>query len=197
MKDCYQTITGLGEGAYKEKGSKFLAFAYPVQSEAEITAHLEALATQYYDARHHCYAWRLGPDGVKHRAADAGEPNHSAGTPILNELKSRELYDALVVVVRYFGGTKLGIPGLIEAYGSAAADALDAAPKAERILTKTVEITFEYGQTSEVGRVIQKFGLKPSHSEYGADCRQSFEIRLRDHATVVEIFKEMGILNAE
>lgn len=197
MKDCYQTITALGEGAYKEKGSKFLAFAYPVQSEAEIAAHLEALAVKYYDARHHCYAWRLGPDGVKHRAADAGEPNHSAGTPILNELKSRELYDALVVVVRYFGGTKLGIPGLIEAYGSAAADALDAAPKAERILTKTIHITFEYGQTAEVGRIIQKFGLKPSHSEYGADCRQSFEIRLRDHDTVLGVFEEMGILSQD
>jgi uncharacterized YigZ family protein len=197
VKDCYQTIAGLGEGAYKEKGSKFLAFAFPVRSEAEIAAHLEALAAKYYDARHHCYAWRLGPDGTKHRANDAGEPNHSAGTPILNELKSRELYDALVVVVRYFGGTKLGIPGLIEAYGSAAADALDAAPKAERILTKPIHITFPYALTSDVGRVIQKFAFKPSHSEYGADCRQSFDIRLRDYEAVLVVFREMGILTLE
>ncbi len=197
MKDCYQTITATGEGAYKEKGSKFLAFAFPVQSEAEIAAHLEALAVKYYDARHHCYAWRLGPDGTRHRAADAGEPNHSAGTPILNELKSRELLDALVVVVRYFGGTKLGIPGLIEAYGSAAADAIDAAPRAERILTKPVEIRFAYPQTAEVGRVIQKFGLKPSHSEYGADCLQRFDVRLRDCAAVIEIFEEMGIFRLQ
>ncbi len=197
VKDCYQTITALGEGGYKEKGSKFLAFAFPVQSEAEIALHLEALATKFYDARHHCYAWRLGPDGVKHRAADAGEPNHSAGTPILNALKSRELYDTLVVVVRYFGGTKLGIPGLIEAYGSAAGDALDAAPKAERILTQSIDITYQYGQTAEVGRVIQKFGLKPSHSAYGADCRQTFAIRLRDHAAVLVVFEEMGILNPD
>lgn len=124
-------------------------------------------------------------------------PTTVQARPSSTSSKAANWTNALVVVVRYFGGTKLGIPGLIEAYGSAAADALDAAPKAERILTKTVEITFEYAQTSEVGRVIQKFGLKPSHSEYGADCRQSLEIRLRDHAAVVEIFKEIGILNAE
>jgi uncharacterized YigZ family protein len=197
VKDCYQTIMASGEGAYKEKGSKFLAFAYPVQSEQAIADHLAELASTYYDARHHCYAWRLGPDGTLHRANDAGEPSHSAGTPILNAIKSRELYDVLVVVVRYFGGTKLGIPGLIEAYGAAAADALDAAPKAERILTKPIHICFQYAQTAEVGRIIQKFALKPSHSEYGADCRQTFEVRLRDHAAVLVVFEEMGILTKE
>jgi uncharacterized YigZ family protein len=197
MKDTYLTIAASAEGGYREKGSKFLAFAFPVRDEAEIGVHLAELAEKYYDARHHCYAWRLGPEGKRYRAADAGEPNHSAGDPILNELKSRSLFDVLVVVVRYFGGTKLGIPGLIEAYGSAAAEALDAAPKVERTLTAPIRIVFAYGQTSEVGRVIQKFSLKPSQSEYGADCRQSFDVRLRDHAAVLEIFREMGILSQD
>lgn len=192
--DTYLTIAAAAEGGYKEKGSKFLGFAFPVRNEAEIAAQLEALASKYHDARHHCYAWRLGPEGKKYRANDAGEPNHSAGDPILNEIKSRALLDVLVVVVRYFGGTKLGIPGLVEAYGVSAAEALDAAPKVERTLTAPVTIAFAYGQTSEVGRVIQKFNLKPSHSEYGADCRQTFDVRLRDHAAVVEIFREMAIL---
>jgi uncharacterized YigZ family protein len=195
MKDTYRTIAESAEGGYKEKGSKFLGFAFPVRNEAEIAAFLETLATKYYDARHHCYAWRLGPEGKKYRANDAGEPNHSAGDPILNEIKSRELFDVLVVVVRYFGGTKLGIPGLIEAYGVAAADALEAAPKTQRTLTERVGIIFAYDQTAEVGRVLQKFSLKPVNSEYGADCRQVFEVRLRDHAVVVDIFKEMGIFS--
>lgn len=197
MKDTYLTIAAASQGGYKEKGSKFLGFAFPVRDEREIAEHLATLAETYYDARHHCYAWRLGPDGKRFRANDAGEPNHSAGDPILNAIKSRELQDVLVVVVRYFGGTKLGIPGLIEAYGVAAAEALDAAEKTERTLTEAIGIRFEYGQTSDVGRVIQKFGLKPTHSEYGADCRQTFDVRLRDHAAVVEIFREMGILTRE
>lgn len=194
VKDTYTTLSGPGEGNYRDKGSKFLAFAYPVRNEEEIAAHLDALAETYYDARHHCYAWRLGPEGQPYRANDAGEPNHSAGTPILNEIRSRDLSDVLVVVVRYFGGTKLGIPGLIEAYGASAGAALEAAPRLSRTLTEPVRIVFTYPQTSEVGRVLQKFSLKPSHQEFGADCRQTFDVRLRDHATVVEVFREMGIL---
>jgi uncharacterized YigZ family protein len=197
MKDTYHTISSPTEGAYKEKGSKFLAYAFPVQNEQQIAQHLETLQTKHYDARHHCYAWRLGPEGKKYRANDAGEPNHSAGDPILNELKSRQLFDVLVVVVRYFGGTKLGIPGLIEAYGTAAADALNAATFTETTLTEPVHIRFEYGQTSEVGRILQKYNLKPTHSEYTADCRQTFDVRLRDHAEVVALFKEIGIFTEE
>lgn len=197
MEDTYLTIATTAEGNYKEKGSKFLGFAFPVHSEELIARHIQALAEKYHDARHHCYAWRLGPDGKHYRAHDAGEPNHSAGTPILNAIRSRELLDVLVVVVRYFGGTKLGIPGLIHAYGAAAAGALDAAHKVEYILTKPLSIVFPYAQTSEVGRVIQKYSLKPLHSEYGVDCRQSFDVRLRDWEPVATIFKEMGILSQE
>jgi uncharacterized YigZ family protein len=194
LKDLYLTIQGPAEGSYKEKGSKFLAFAWPVQNEAEINAHLETLAGKYFDARHHCYAWRLGPDGKRYRTNDAGEPNHSAGDPILNAIKSRALFDVLVVVVRYFGGTKLGIPGLIEAYGTAATEALDTATIVERVLTERVNIVFEYGKTADVGRIVHKFGLKPAEAAYGADCRQAFDVRLRDLEAVKAAFRELGVL---
>lgn len=197
MTDAFYSIQAPTEGGYKEKGSKFLAFAYPVHSEEEVQFHLDALRTQYYDARHHCYAWRLGPEGVLYRANDAGEPSHSAGTPIYNEIRSRELFDVLVVVVRYFGGTKLGIPGLIEAYGSSAAEALDAAKKIEIVLTNPIAIRFAYEQTAEVSRIIQKHNLKPSNSEYGADCWQKFDVRLSEYDQVHEVFLDLGILSEE
>jgi uncharacterized YigZ family protein len=116
----YLTIASPSEGSYKEKGSRFLAFAYPVSSETEIREKLESLKAQYFDARHHCYAWMLGPEKKHFRANDDGEPNHSAGDPILGQLRAMKLTNVLIVVVRYFGGTKLGVGGLISAYRSAA-----------------------------------------------------------------------------
>jgi uncharacterized YigZ family protein len=196
VKDTFTTIASPSEGTFKEKGSKFLAYAYPIRSEDDIPYLLHTLATQHFDARHHCYAWRLGPEGKRYRTHDAGEPNHSAGDPILNAMKSRNLLDILVVVVRYFGGTKLGIPGLIEAYGTAAAEALDAAQQTERILTQPVKITFTYPQTAEVGRVLQKYSIKPTESQYAAACHQSFDVRLRDLEAVKAAFQELGILES-
>ncbi len=126
--DTYYEIKGTGEGLYKSKGSKFFAYAYNVHSEEEIKAHIEALRKQYYDARHHCYAYILHPDKSASRANDDGEPSGTAGKPILNQLLSYNLTNVLVVVVRYFGGTKLGVPGLIEAYKTATKEALDNRP---------------------------------------------------------------------
>jgi putative IMPACT (imprinted ancient) family translation regulator len=103
VNDVYRTIMGTGEGGCREKGSRFLGFAFPIRGEGEAEAHLAAMAEKYHDARHHCYAWRLGPDGMRCRASDAGEPHHSAGDPILNAIRRRQLCDVLVVVVRYFG----------------------------------------------------------------------------------------------
>jgi len=116
INDTYFTIKHESEGFYKEKGSKFLAFAYPVQDEAAVKERTSELKKVYYDARHHCYAYILGHDGEQYRASDDGEPNHSAGDPILGQIKSNNLTNTLIVVVRYFGGTKLGISGLINAY---------------------------------------------------------------------------------
>src|SRR5690606_39655528 len=123
--DTYLTIADHAEGLYYEKGSKFIALAYPVSDEEEIKSLLENIRKKYYDARHHCYAYRLGREGLVFRANDAGEPNHSAGDPILGQLRSYNITDVLIVVVRYFGGTKLGVGGLINAYKTAAADAIE------------------------------------------------------------------------
>src|SRR5690606_7725476 len=124
MDDGYRTIAQPAEGLYKEKGSKFIALAYPVYTEEEIKDRLAELRKKYYDARHHCYAYMLGADKSRYRANDDGEPNHSAGDPILGQIRSADLSNVLVVVVRYFGGTKLGVSGLITAYKTATADAL-------------------------------------------------------------------------
>ncbi len=144
---------------YKEKGSKFIAFAYPVRSEEEVKAQLDLLKKEYYDARHHCYAYILGSLGQKYRANDDGEPNHSAGDPILGQIRSRALTNTLVVVVRYFGGTKLGVSGLITAYKVAAAEALDKAGAIDVAITDMVKIWYPYEKTSEVMRLVGEFNI--------------------------------------
>lgn len=124
MEDLYKTIAAPAEGLYKEKGSKFISLAYPVQSEGQIKEIVAELKDKFYDARHHCYAWMLGADKKNFRANDDGEPSSTAGRPILGQIQSNDLTNILIVVIRYFGGTKLGVSGLINAYREAAADAL-------------------------------------------------------------------------
>ena len=136
IKDSYLTIEGNAEAIFKERSSKFLCYAFHVESEEEIAACLEPLYKRYYDATHHCYAWRLGPFGERFRANDDGEPSSTAGKPILGQMLSREVTNCLIVVVRYFGGTKLGVPGLIAAYKESAAAALDASKVVERTVIR-------------------------------------------------------------
>ncbi|MEM0998596.1 MAG: YigZ family protein [Bacteroidota bacterium] len=194
MSDEYLTLTGPSEGIYKEKGSRFYAFAAPVTTVAAAEAHVAEIGKKYHDARHVCYAYRLGPSGEPWRANDDGEPAHSAGDPILNELKSRALSDAVIAVVRYFGGTKLGVGGLIRAYGTAAADALDHNTSQPVLLTERVRIRFPYALTSEVNRIAHRFALKPAEADYGADCRLSYDIRRTQAANVAAMFEDLGIL---
>ena len=132
ISDTYLTIEGEAETVMRERSSKFYSFAYHVESEEQISQHLDALRKQYYDATHHCYAWRLGPAGERFRANDDGEPSGTAGRPILGQMLSHGITDALIVVVRYFGGTKLGVPGLIAAYKQGAADAIGACVSSRR-----------------------------------------------------------------
>lgn len=155
IKDSYLTIESDAEAIFKEKSSKFLCYAYHVESEEEITAHLEVLRKRYYDATHHCYAWRLGPFGEKFRANDDGEPSSTAGKPILGQLLSREITNCLIVVVRYFGGTKLGVPGLISAYKESAATVLDEAKVVERTVDTLVKVDFSYVVMNDVMRIIK------------------------------------------
>lgn len=184
--DTFKSISAPAEGIYKEKGSKFLAFAYPVVSEEEVKAILESVRKEYYDARHHCYAWRLGLNGDQWRYNDDGEPSSTAGRPIYGQILSRELSDVLIVVVRYFGGTKLGVPGLIRAYRTAAADALDHAAVVEKVASEGFAVTFDYAGMDRVMRVLKDMGIAPSKYTAEDVCRMEMRVRLSD----VERFRQ-------
>lgn len=173
--DTFRSISGPSEGIYKEKGSKFLAFAYPVVSEDEVRALLDKIRKEYYDARHHCYAYRLGLRGDVWRYNDDGEPSSTAGRPIYGQILSRELSDVLVVVVRYFGGIKLGVPGLIRAYKSAAADVLDHSEIVEKVASEGFGVTFDYMAMDRVMRVIKEMGHLPLEIYCGGSVQNGNE----------------------
>jgi len=185
MEDTYQTIAAPSQGLYKEKGSKFIALAYPVYSEEEVKELLAELRRQYYDARHHCYAYTLGADKSRYRANDDGEPNHSAGDPILGQIRSAGLSNILVVIVRYFGGTKLGVSGLINAYKTAAADALANARLIEKHETALLQVYFTYPQMNEVMSLVKTYDLEIKEQLFELDCRLTLEVRkkLQDEVT--------------
>ncbi|WP_424963557.1 IMPACT family protein [Ekhidna sp.] len=169
MSEFY-TIQKQTEGLYKEKGSKFLAFAYPAQSEDEIKVIQSELRKEYYDARHHCYAWVLGMDDQIWRANDDGEPAHSAGDPILGQIRSFELTNVLVVVIRYFGGTKLGVGGLINAYKEATASALSKARRAMIFETREIVMSFPYDMMSIAERLIADFEIVVHKRDFQLSC---------------------------
>lgn len=174
----FRTILASSESLYKDSGSKFLAFAYPVRSEEDIKLKIEGLRKKYFDATHHCFAWVLGADKSRFRAVDDGEPNHSAGDPILGQIRSKELTNVLVVVVRYFGGTKLGVGGLIQAYKSATEEALNLAAIVEEDVTEKFLIRYPYDETSEVMRLVKEFDTKILKQEYLEDCLLVIEVKL-------------------
>ncbi|MEQ9467534.1 MAG: YigZ family protein [Ekhidna sp.] len=166
----YYTIYSKSEGLYKEKGSKFIALAFPVTSEDQIKEIQENLRKEFYDARHHCFAWVLGMDDQSWRANDDGEPAHSAGDPILGQIRSFNLTNILVVVIRYFGGTKLGVGGLIHAYKTATEDALSKAKKREIFETITLKMKFEYEMMSVVERLIADFDMEVLDRDFQISC---------------------------
>ncbi len=166
----YLTIAAPSTGVFKEKGSKFLAYAYPVNSEAEIKEIMANIRKEYFDARHHCYAYRLGPTGNVYRANDDGEPNHSAGDPILGQLKSANLTYILLVVVRYFGGIKLGVSGLIQAYKTAAQEAIAAATIVQKKEQGRLTLHFSYEQLNEVMSLVKEPGLVILKQDFQQDC---------------------------
>jgi uncharacterized YigZ family protein len=191
----YHTIQDPAEGIYKEKGSKFLAFAYPVISEADIKEKIETLKKEYFDARHHCFAWMLGPEKRIFRAFDDGEPNHSAGDPILGQIRSKGLTNILIVVVRYFGGVKLGVGGLIAAYKAAAESALSNAEIVEMEVTETFDLSFDYGILSDVMKVIKELGLKILEQDFGENGRTKIAVPVRQKEKLVsrlELMQAMG-----
>ena len=174
MSDNYKTIELPSEGFFKDKGSKFLAHAFPVKNETEIDEIRADLRKKYHDARHHVYAFMLGAEGKTYRASDDGEPSNSSGQPVLGQIRSFELTDILIVVVRYFGGTKLGVPGLINAYKTAAQDALNHA----KIITKTVSskltVEFDYPLMNVVMRLAKEENLEQAEQNFDISCRIVF-----------------------
>jgi uncharacterized YigZ family protein len=178
--DAYQSIGAPSQGLFKDNGSRFIAFAFPVETEEEVKEHVAALKKEYHDARHHCFAYRLGYKGDVWRAADDGEPSGSAGRPILGQIDSMGLSDILVVVVRYFGGIKLGIPGLIRAYKTSTADALGQASVVPKVAGKMWTVEFDYLSMNDVMKVLKEMNLSPSAQNFGENCSLTVRVRLSE-----------------
>ena len=176
MSDIYKTIQAPSKGSFKDKGSKFLAFAYPLSSEEEINLFREQLKKSHHDARHHCFAWRLGANMDRFRVNDDGEPSGSAGKPILGQIQSRDLTNVLIVVVRYFGGTLLGVGGLIRAYRSAASDALENALIVEKKVHEKLKLEFEYERMNSVMKLLKDMGLDIEDQHFDLSCTLTVKV---------------------
>ena len=192
MTDSYITISVPGEAIYKEKGSKFLSFAFHIDDEDEADAIRKDFKKKYYDATHVVYAFRIGAEGEQFRAADDGEPSGSSGLPVLNTIKSKNITNVIVLVVRYFGGTKLGIPGLIDAYSQAAAMALDAAETEERLVTDTINVTVPYSQMNYVMRIVKDQDLQIAEMGGSVDCEMKILVRKNLKDKVLELLNKNG-----
>ncbi|MBQ8602038.1 MAG: YigZ family protein [Bacteroides sp.] len=177
QEDTYRTITALSEGIYTEKRSKFIAIALPVRTLEEVKQHLETYQKKYYDARHVCYAYMLGHERLNFRANDNGEPSGTAGKPILGQINSNELTDILIIVVRYFGGIKLGTSGLIVAYKAAAAEAISNATIIEKTVDDDVTVVFEYPFMNDIMRIVKEDEPEILEQSYDMDCLMKLRIR--------------------
>lgn len=180
MEDTYKTIAAPAEGLFKDKGSKFIAYAFPVTSEDEIKDIVQTIKKEHHSARHHCYAWRLGYEKNLFRANDDGEPSSTAGKPILGQIQSFVLTDILIVVVRYFGGTLLGVSGLINAYKTAAFEAINQAEIIEKLVEKRIVVEFDYGVMNDVMKVFKDEKLPQFNPVFDLNCRIATSIRLSD-----------------
>jgi len=178
IQDSYRSISAQAEGLFKDNGSRFIALAYPVETEEEVKVIVDSLKKEYHDARHHCYAYRLGHLGQKFRANDDGEPSGSAGRPILGQIDSAGLSDILVVVVRYFGGIKLGIPGLIRAYKTSTADALEQSEIIEKIAGKWYKVDFGYMAMNQVMKILKDMDLVQRNQNFSNTCSLETRVRL-------------------
>ncbi|MDO1509684.1 MULTISPECIES: YigZ family protein [unclassified Neisseria] len=193
----YKTITGPVQAEFKDKGSRFIAFAYPVQSAAEVKRYVESLREEHHKARHWCYAYRLGVDGTQFRANDDGEPSGSAGRPILGQIDSAELTDVLIVVVRYFGGTLLGVPGLIHAYKTASVEALKIAEIIEKNVEKTVWLRCEYPNLNDAIRIAKQHHAEVVEQDLQLDCRLTIKIPLAQYQACVAAWRHTRLIDVQ
>ncbi|MBN1116959.1 MAG: YigZ family protein [Bacteroidales bacterium] len=189
-KDTYYTIKSKSEGLFKDKGSKFLAFAFPVLSEEKVKDIVAAIKKQYHDARHHCYAYRIGLSEDCYRYNDDGEPSGTAGKPIYGQILSNDLSDVLIVVVRYFGGTLLGTSGLIQAYKAAAADAISNSEIIEKTISKPLGLKFAYDYMSTAMRLVKQENLEIEKQDFTETCRLFINIRSSKYMQVKQLFEK-------
>lgn len=184
--DTYKTISKESDGLFKDRGSKFIAKAFPVTDDKQVKEQLEYLRKEYHDARHHCYAYQLGFDKSAHRINDDGEPSGTAGRPIFGQISSFDLTNVLIVVIRYFGGIKLGVSGLINAYKTASKEAI----LNTTIITKTIsyvyQIDYQYTEMNEVMKILKDYKLKPSQQIFDLECRLEFQVRKGESDIIYE-----------
>jgi uncharacterized YigZ family protein len=190
--DAYKTIGQSAEGTFRDRNSRFLAFGYPVTSVDEALEIIEGLRKKYHDARHHCYAYRIGVESEQTRMNDDGEPSGTAGKPIYNQVLSHQVTNILVVVVRYFGGTLLGTGGLINAYKSATADMFEHAVITERFIEQTIELKFPYEKLNSIMRILKDEDLVPVHPVYEMDCSMQLHVRKGYFDKVIQKLSAIG-----
>ncbi|MDA3890697.1 MAG: YigZ family protein [Salinivirgaceae bacterium] len=195
QSDKYKTIKEISEGIYKEKGSKFFAYAYSVTTENQIKEIQKGLRKKYYNARHHVYGFRLGADLKTYRCSDDGEPSNSSGPPVLGQIQSHELTNILIVVVRYFGGTKLGVPGLIHAYRSAAADAIANNTIIEKFEQDSFTIEFGYTVMNNVMKILKDENPEQSNQLFDNTCRIDLSIRKTEGPKLRELLQRIDGLS--
>jgi uncharacterized YigZ family protein len=198
IKDTYKTIEISVENIlFKEKNSKFFGFAFPVTSEIEVKTHLENLKAEHFSARHWCYAYQIGTENIKFRANDDGEPSNSAGMPIYGQIQSFEITNVLVVVVRYFGGVKLGVGGLISAYKTSAQLTLDEANIIEKTIDKHFKITFDYKNMNKVMRIIKEKNIQIINQKMELNCEIEIATRKKNAKEIVDIFTALFEIEIE
>lgn len=187
----YRTIAKESEGLYKEKGSRFIALAYPVRTEEDVKQHVADVKKKYYDARHHCYAYILGANKDAYRMNDDGEPSGTAGRPIHGQLLSKDLTDTLIIVIRYFGGIKLGVSGLINAYKTAAKDALDNNTIVEKFVEEDYQLHFPPLSMNKVMQLLKRETVKITDQQYDTDCIIRFTVQKRDADNLLEALRKV------
>jgi uncharacterized YigZ family protein len=197
FSDTYLTIEKSTEAIFKDKGSKFLAFAYPVENDHQIKEILNQLKKEHHTANHHCYAYRLGADKMNFRANDDGEPNNTAGKPILGQIQSNDLTNVLIVVVRYFGGTLLGVSGLINAYKNSAAEVIKASTIIEKQILFNYTIQFYFEDLNDVMKLLKQLDCKITSQQFDNNCEISFSIRKANSEQCEEKLKKIEGLKLE
>ena len=190
IDDTYKELKKPSSGIYKEKGSKFISYSFPVYTEKDIKDRIEEVKKMEYSARHYCYAFVLDPDKSSQRTSDDGEPSSTAGKPILGQILTNDLTNILIIVVRYFGGVKLGVSGLIRAYKTAAADAIVNSQIITKILKEKFEVCFKYSQMNNVMRLVKELDLEIIKTDFQIDCKLIFAVSKSKSLDVEDIFKK-------